>query len=134
MPIVANPESRYLGTPCRRCGERLRYKANGDCAACKKTRSVGYARAYRKREHVKDYYKNYYFKKTIETRYGLSREQFEKLCATQKRGKLVVDHCHATGQLRGLICHKCNSALGMAKDDPKILENAAAYLRKYANA
>lgn len=38
-----------------------------------------------------------------------------------------VDHCHATGQVRGILCGLCNVALGYLKDDP----DRIAGLRKY---
>jgi len=44
--------------------------------------------------------------------------------------KLVVDHCHTTGKIRGLLCTQCNSGLGMFRDNiPNILE-AINYLNK----
>jgi len=49
-----------------------------------------------------------------------------------KSGKvspLSVDHCHKTGTVRGLLCDPCNRALGALRDDPKIAENAAIYIR-----
>ena len=43
--------------------------------------------------------------------------------------KLVVDHCHASGQVRGLLCHNCNRALGLLKDSDEVLQRAIDYLR-----
>ena len=42
---------------------------------------------------------------------------------------LFVDHCHTTGNYRGLICRSCNLVLGYAKDNPVILESASSYLK-----
>lgn len=39
-----------------------------------------------------------------------------------------VDHCHETGQVRGLLCNLCNQALGLFKDSPELLARATAYL------
>lgn len=40
----------------------------------------------------------------------------------------VVDHCHSTGRVRGLLCNKCNSAVGLLKDNVNVIERAALYL------
>lgn len=44
------------------------------------------------------------------------------------RMKLVVDHCHKTGVVRGLLCHNCNRALGLLKDSTDSLKSATRYL------
>jgi hypothetical protein len=48
------------------------------------------------------------------------------ICGEQ--GQLVVDHDHATGKIRGLLCNHCNRGLGHFRDSPMLLEFAAQYL------
>lgn len=45
-----------------------------------------------------------------------------------KSGFFVVDHCHATGRVRGLICQTCNQAIGKLGDNIKGVRNALLYL------
>jgi len=48
------------------------------------------------------------------------------ICGAEE--KLVVDHDHKTGQVRGMLCNHCNRGLGHFRDDPMLLEFAAQYL------
>jgi hypothetical protein len=41
---------------------------------------------------------------------------------------LAIDHCHATGKVRGLLCSRCNLGLGMFKDEVALLEKTIDYL------
>jgi hypothetical protein len=45
--------------------------------------------------------------------------------------KLVVDHDHETGKVRGLLCNWCNSAEGQLKGSPEVAEGLAKYMRKH---
>jgi hypothetical protein len=70
--------------------------------------------------------------------YGLSETEFDDLFEAQGgvcaicRAKEAdsVDHCHATGRIRSLLCRACNAGLGFFRDEPQLLRAAAAYLRK----
>jgi hypothetical protein len=52
------------------------------------------------------------------------------ICLRQPAKRLCVDHCHATGKIRGLLCRACNGALGFLRDDENVAMAAATYLRK----
>lgn len=45
---------------------------------------------------------------------------------------LAVDHCHASGAVRDLLCYACNSMLGQARDNVNVLLAGAAYLKKHS--
>lgn len=112
-----------------------------------KTRE-GYTEAHRARSRA------YYWENRDKVRtkrridaYGISPGQYEELLTSQGEkcaicgesetarntgGKtvktLAVDHCHKTGKVRGLLCHKCNTGLGSFCDDVSKLEKARVYL------
>jgi hypothetical protein len=77
-------------------------------------------------------------KNVLKKVYGISMADYEAMferqggaCAICKRTgvALCVDHCHLTGEVRGLLCSLCNSAIGFCSDDPAVLQAAAAYLQ-----
>jgi len=41
-----------------------------------------------------------------------------------------IDHNHKTGNFRGMLCRSCNLAIGMMKDNPRALRDAADYLER----
>lgn len=43
---------------------------------------------------------------------------------------LCVDHCHKTGRIRGMLCHKCNTAIGLLNDNIGLLTKCINYLNK----
>lgn len=59
----------------------------------------------------------------------LKNKQNNKCLLCSKETKLYVDHCHKSGKIRGLLCPKCNSALGLFFDNTDVLEKAIKYLK-----
>ena len=81
--------------------------------------------------------RNYWLKKKYDITPGRYAELLfwqNGVCAicggVNKTHTLSVDHNHKTGKVRGLLCVRCNSLLGNAKDDVSILTKAIAYLYK----
>lgn len=77
----------------------------------------------------------------IRRQYGISYDQYEQLIKAQGGGcaicgrtkepdgrKLSIDHDHATGLTRGVLCYACNKALGLFYDKKDLLLNAHNYL------
>jgi hypothetical protein len=73
----------------------------------------------------------------IRNKYGLSREEYDSLMEQSHCGicdadlterKPALDHCHATGKIRGVLCSQCNTGLGMFHNNPEALRRAAEYL------
>ena len=77
--------------------------------------------------------------KHYKRRYGITLADYDrmlkdqdgrcKICGrTPGHTRLCVDHDHATGEVRGLLCKPCNQALGLFAEDPSIVAKAAEYL------
>ena len=102
------------------------------CRACQRA----YQRAYRakpgKLKHA-----------NLLANYGITLEAYEALIAGQggncpictsplnveKPREVHLDHCHKTGDIRGVLCRGCNMGLGHLKDDLENLQRAIAYLK-----
>lgn len=59
--------------------------------------------------------------------------EIESVRSNNKSGgikSLAVDHCHATGRIRGLLCNRCNIGLGHFKDDIWVLGRTIEYLKQ----
>lgn len=79
-------------------------------------------------------------------KYGLSVDRYENMLSKQdmkcaicnqinfsgfSKKHLVVDHCHITGMVRGLLCDFCNRGLGQFRDSLEFLTSAIEYLKKH---
>lgn len=89
--------------------------------------------------------------KTLKHNYGITLDQYNilaelqnnkcKVCLKEETAKatgkdrkikrLAVDHCHRTGKVRGLLCQKCNQALGLLHEDERTIKNLLEYLNSH---
>ena len=79
----------------------------------------------------------------LKRKFGLTVEQYDEMLAAQGGGcaicgrpprddiSLHVDHDHDTGQVRGLVCFRCNNALGDFNESQALLVSAAEYLDRH---
>lgn len=124
-------------SPCAKCGSpRTRHRGgNLYCAVCAKSN-------YHRKNNARQ--------RHLKNNYNLSEQEFLalfnqnptcKICKiplsipSGKRSNLVnnpafVDHNHQTGEIRGLLCHACNTGLGFFKDCPKNMQQAIYYLNR----
>jgi hypothetical protein len=97
-----------------------------------------------KSNEFKSYQKNPWRKRLYNFNYAwgteLTQEEHKKLLESQKgkcgicqdqMTKPYIDHDHKTKQVRKLLCHRCNTLLGMAKDRTDILQLAISYLNNH---
>ena len=76
--------------------------------------------------------KKYYREKGRWSKYGLKGPIEMKECSMCHSEKdLVIDHCHNSGKVRGVLCRNCNMAIGLMKDSEDTLQNAINYLRSF---
>lgn len=77
-------------------------------------------------------------KRDLLRRYGITPEEYQRLvdsqggvcaiCLGSLEPQGCVDHDHATGRVRGVLCRECNFGLGHARDSIEILDKAITYL------
>lgn len=132
----------YDGKPCKHGHGTLRYKAGGSCVRCQSEYSSKAWKAGTKKKSVYD--PVYRAERNLKNNYGMTTADYERMlheqnggCAIcgkeaweETTGKLAVDHCHAAGHVRGLLCRDCNQGLGFFHDDPTLLDEAKVYLAK----
>jgi len=96
----------------------------------------------RLRMRDKEYSKQKFERKLV-NRYGISVERYKEMfieqnfcCAicgrhqSELSTKLHIDHNHENGEVRGLLCHTCNTAIGLLKDNIEWIRKAAEYVEK----
>jgi heterodisulfide reductase subunit A-like polyferredoxin len=80
--------------------------------------------------------------KALQRKYGLSQSEYDEMndkqagqCAicltTTRKKKLHVDHEHATGKVRALLCNRCNRVVGLFAEDAGLCDAMASYMRTH---
>lgn len=133
---------------CKRCGAGFIPKLSDQrycgLAGCHKPklharRSVGTELPKRKRRHNVSESQRVKADQARRWKYGLSPAEYDAMVAAQDGrcaicgaiSTLFVDHDHATGKVRGLLCCACNTALGMLRDSQSVMRAAAAYMERH---
>ena len=110
-------------------------KKDGLASLCKECRNLRYSSRYSRS----------YRCKRLQALYGITADEYDLLCKAQggtcaickskETGRndqwFCVDHDHATGNVRGLLCNNCNRALGLFQDNESIIKTAEQYVRTH---
>lgn len=111
------------------------YGRHGRCTSCVKVRYLS--------DSAKEVKKSYNRARSRKYGTGFTEEEFEQklekqggLCAICGASKpssksLHADHCHETKTKRGVLCQKCNMAIGLFRDNTELMERAIMYLNQY---
>lgn len=94
--------------------------ASGYLSVCKPCRN--------KKTRVGHYTRTYGLDTAKAKELAVDRTASCEICDTVT--KVVVDHSHTTGNVRGFLCYSCNTILGLAKDNPEIFAKATKYLEE----
>lgn len=129
---------------CKKCKSKKEYSR---VSATPEKRAKNNKRAKTWRENNPDRYKNIVFNSTwrslgipfTKEMYNQLLEKQKGVCAIcqkveiikEKKIRLAVDHNHETNVVRGLLCGKCNRALGLLNDDSELLLKASLYLKNH---
>lgn len=82
-------------------------------------------------------------KQYIEWKWGLTFDEYSKMSESQLHGcaicrkpcnvrrRLAVDHSHKTGKIRSLLCHRCNTILGLCEENDGLLHDIIDYIKKF---
>lgn len=122
-----------LEKECKDCGGLFTKTGRNQirCSSCKPIHEKKMNRLYDRKKWYRD-------------QYGITLEGYTEMFKNQN-GRcsiceipqeeltiaLAVDHCHSTGNVRGLLCRNCNLMIGFAKDNKELLSSAIQYLEKY---
>lgn len=118
----------FDGKPCKKCGGTLRYTKNPSCVQCLNARTNAH---YHKNKQELNRQRRMQYP---QMRYGVDAEkmlnQQQGKCAICKDilVKYHIDHSHASGLVRGLLCSKCNQGIGLLRENITIFQNAIDYL------
>lgn len=114
--------------------KKCKYGVNSVCKICDSIESRNWRE--KNKELIPTKKRNYLMK----ARYGTTVENYELMfqrqggicliCKKSQKRRLDVDHSHKTGKIRGLLCRRCNIALGLLDDNVSIIKNLINYLEE----
>ena len=145
--LVCEGQQRQTGRIRREKNFRLKWQNHEDvweahptgvkaCRACKATKSVrDFARANTNIDGLQGTCRDCQNDNRQRQLFGsvVTAEDRCEICGISRtpQRRLGFDHDHVTGAIRGVLCGKCNSGLGMLNDDLVLLERAVQYLRNH---
>ena len=123
------PQGFFKEKPCKLCSTVFKPMAPSHMYCSQECADIALIDKYLQREYNINYSEYMDMLNNQEEKCAICGSEGFKMQAHHKI-KLVVDHCHATGRVRGMLCHNCNRGLGLFQDSVKFLQTASSYLQK----
>ena len=126
----------YDGSPCKTCGNTLRYTSSRNCVECQKKNRHWYEDKSNQTDKKFHQIKHNYGIDKDEWYWMLKEQNYQcKICKKEMNieknsSDICVDHDHKTGKVGGLLCSNCNKGLGNFKDDVVALQSAIIYIKE----
>ena len=123
----ADKKNGYRKSRCKECISIIESKEKG----WRKRRGFKGEERKSKYQTKYEYHIHYTYNLSLEDYDNLKDRQNGECAICGQKNNLVVDHCHTTGNVRGLLCQKCNKGIGMLGDTKESLEKAFKYLSRF---
>lgn len=108
------------------------------CSKCKEIKTIErFQKDKQKPSGFSSYCKDCRRESKIKKLYNISSDEYDNLYESQmgrckicnnQHIRLHIDHCHVTGRVRGLLCSKCNMAIGLFNDNIEVLKETIKYI------
>ena len=145
-----NAQKKYVKTDkgkatAKRAIKKYSQTENGKASkkkAAKKWYEKNKDKSIQSNKEWKEKHPDYYREKSLLRKYNITLDTYNQMLTKQDNkcaicqdvlNKPHVDHDHNTSKVRGLLCVKCNTALGKFNDDVNIIQRAIDYLKKHSD-
>lgn len=118
-------------------GDEFYHHSNGRLMSrCKECDKAYKRKRYHSSKHIRDKVRKQTKERQVQKVFGISSKEYysyfeDAVCSICSRNTdLVLDHCHNSGKIRGVLCRTCNTGIGHLRDSPELVARALYYLQE----